>query len=171
MRVRRLVAMIDYTAEKAALAEVLDVHRRMIVWKVEGLSREEASKPMVPSGTSLLGVVKHLAYVERRWFQDVLAGQNVDFPWTEDDPDADWRIEDDDTVEGVIALYDAECDISKQVLADLESLDAIFTYGSRSRSARRILLHMVEEIARHVGHMDIMREQFDGTTGYWPDDD
>jgi uncharacterized damage-inducible protein DinB len=150
--------------EKAAIADVLDTYRRLAVWKLAGLSHDDATKPMVPSGTSLLGIVRHLAYVERWWFQAVLGQRDVEFPWTEDDPDADWRIADGETVDDVIALYEAECAISREVLDGLESLDTEYPRGS----ARSIVLHMIEEIARHVGQMDILRELVDGSTGWGP---
>lgn len=163
--------MTNHDKERTAFADVLDTYRRMVVWKLDGLSREDAMKPMVPSGTSLLGVVKHLAYVERWWFQAVLGQRDVEFPWSEDDPDADWRIADGESVQDIIDLFDAECAISREILDGLESLDAEFPVGSQTRIARNILLHMVEEVARHVGHMDIIRELTDGTTGYRPDED
>ena len=136
-----------------------------------GLSHDDATRPLVPSGTSLLGIAKHLAFVERWWFQAVLGQREVSFPWTEDDPDADWRIEGGDTIESVVALYRAECAISDEILDGIPSLDADMTMGSRTRNIRQIILHMIEEVARHVGHMDILRERVDGATGWGPDDD
>jgi uncharacterized damage-inducible protein DinB len=162
--------MLVTMSEKEHLAEVLNTYRNIAVWKLEGLSLDDATRAGVPSGTSLLGIVKHLAYVERWWFQAVLGRRDVEFPWTDDDPDADWRIEDDDTIASVVALYRAECAISNQILEALDSLDAEVTMGSRTRIARPIVLHVIEEIARHVGHMDIIRESIDGSTGWGPDD-
>ncbi|MDJ0952588.1 MAG: DinB family protein [Acidimicrobiia bacterium] len=160
--------MSEYQTGKAALGKVLDDYRRIIVWKLDGLSREDALRPAVPSGTNLLGIVKHLAYVERWWFQAVLGQGDPEFPWTEDDPDADWRVTADETIADIVALYNAECTVSREVLADLDSLDREFTWGSRSGTARDILLHMIEEVARHAGHMDIIRELTDGATGWGP---
>ncbi len=122
----------------------------------------------MPSGTSLLGIVKHLAYVERWWFQAVLGKGDPEFPWTEEDPDADWRVEDDESVDDIVELYKAECAVSREILEGLESLDGEYRWGKRPVTARDILLHMIEEIARHVGHMDIIREQTDGATGWGP---
>src|SRR5210317_897968 len=102
-------------AELETLAQALDDYRRIVVWKLDGLSEEEARRPLVPSGTNLVGIVKHLAYVERWWYQAVLGQSDPEFPWTEDDPDADWRIDDDDSIESVVALYTAECDKSRRV--------------------------------------------------------
>ena len=154
--------------EKAAIADVLDTYRDVVRWKVEGVSRAEAIRPIVTSGTSLLGVVKHLAYVERYWFQAVLGGDDAAFPWSTDDPDADWRIEDDETVADILELYERECATSREVLHRLESLDGEFPRRDELLTARVILLHMIEEMARHAGHMDIARELVDGTTGDFP---
>jgi uncharacterized damage-inducible protein DinB len=155
-------------SEAETLAGFLDFHRATLLWKLEGLDDEQLRRPMVASGTSLLGLVKHLAYVERSWFQGVWAGQEVTFPWTEEDPDADWRIEPDETAEDVLALYRGECDRSRQIVAGASSLDDAVQHPRRRQwtmSRRWILAHMVEETARHVGHADILREQLDGAVG------
>jgi uncharacterized damage-inducible protein DinB len=156
--------------EKAAIAEVLDTYRGVVRWKLEGVDRSDAVRPLVPSGTSLLGIVKHLAYVERWWFHAVLGRMDVDFPWTDDDPDPDWRIEDWESIEGVLDFFERECAMSRTVLGSLESLDAEFSRGERTLVVREVLLHFVEELARHVGHMDILRELIDGSTGWGPQD-
>lgn len=155
--------------EKAAIAEVLDTYRGIVKWKLEGVSQEDAVRPLVPSGTSLLGIVKHLAFVERWWFHAVLGRMDVGFPWTEEDPDPDWRIEDWESVQGVLDFYEQECAVSRDILEGLESLDAEYPRGEQTLVAREILLHFVEELARHVGHMDILRELIDGSTGWGPE--
>ena len=153
--------------EAETLAGFLDYHRATLLWKLEGLDDEQLRRPMVPSGTSLLGLVKHLAYVERSWFQRVWAGQEVSVPWTKEDPDADWRIEPDETTADVLALYRGECDRSREIVAAASSLDEAVTHPrwGEQLSRRWILVHMIEETARHVGHADILREQIDGATG------
>ena len=96
------------------------------------------------------------------------AGQEVSFPWTREDPDADWRIEPAETTGQVLALYDGECDRSRAIVAESSSLDEVVEHPRRPgwRMSRRwILTHMIEETARHVGHADILREQIDGATG------
>ena len=153
--------------ETETLAGFLDYHRATLLWKLEGLDDEQLRRAMVPSGTSLLGLVKHLAYVERSWFQGVWAGQEVSFPWTKEDPDADWRIEPDETTGDVLALYDGECDRSREIVAVASSLDEAVVHPrwKEEVSRRWILVHMIEETARHVGHADILREQLDGAVG------
>jgi uncharacterized damage-inducible protein DinB len=154
-------------SEADTLRGFLDFHRATLLWKLEGLDDEQLRRAMVPSGTSLLGLVKHLAYVERSWFQRVWAGQEVSFPWTQDDPDADWRIEPDETTEDIVALYNGECDRSRQIVAAASALDEAVVHPrwKEAVSRRWILTHMIEETARHVGHADILREQLDGVVG------
>ena len=153
--------------ETETLAGFLDYHRATLLWKLEGLDDEQLRRAMVPSGTSLLGLVKHLGYVERSWFRAVWAGQEVTFPWTKEDPDADWRIEPTETTEDVLALYKGECDRSREIVAAASSLDQAVHHPrwNEDVSRRWILVHMIEETARHVGHADILREQLDGATG------
>jgi uncharacterized damage-inducible protein DinB len=154
-------------SEAETLRGFLDFHRATLLWKLEGLDDEQLRRAMVPSGTSLLGLVKHLAYVERSWFQRVWAGQEVSFPWTRDDPDADWRIEPDETTADIVALYNGECDRSRQIVAAAAALDEAVVHPrwKEAVSRRWILTHMIEETARHVGHADILREQIDGVVG------
>ena len=154
--------------EREILAGFLDFQRATLLWKLEGLDDQQLRRAMVASGTSLLGLVKHLAYVERSWFQGVWAGQEVSFPWTKEDPDADWRIEPEETTEDVLGLYHGECDRGREIVAATSSLDEVVEHP-RNRdwkmNRRWILTHMIEETARHVGHADILREQIDGVTG------
>ncbi len=153
--------------EREMLSGFLDFHRATLLWKLEGLDDEQLRRAMVPSATSLLGLVKHLAYVERSWFQGVWAGQEVTFPWTREDPDADWRIEPDETTQDILDLYNGECDRSRQIVAAASALDEAVVHPrwKEAVSRRWILTHMIEETARHAGHADILREQLDGTTG------
>lgn len=150
--------------ERETLAGFLDYQRATLLGKVEGLDEEQARRRLVPSQTTLLGIVKHLAYVERWWFQEVFAGLDVEDPCTESDPDADWRIEPDDTVEAIVALYEAEVAVSREIAAGA-GLDEIARRPGYDVSLRWILVHMIEETARHNGQADILRELIDGSTG------
>ena len=149
----------------------LDYHRATLQMKLEGVSDEDLRKAMVPSGTSLLGMMKHLAYVERWWFQQIFAGRDdLEYPWTDDDPDADFRIEPDETTQQIFDLYNAECEVNRQIVApaQLEEMAKGKKKPNDPRpgfSLRWILVHMIEETARHNGHADILREQIDGATG------
>jgi len=139
-----------------------------LLGKVDGLSDGDLRRPLTPSGMSLLGLVKHLAYVERWWFQVVFAGADVPFPWTDEDPDADWRPEPNETAAGIFDLYRSEVARSRAILAgagldDLAKEPHHPRHGSQS--LRWIVIHMIEETARHNGHADLMREAIDGMTG------
>ena len=157
-------------SEKETLLAFLDNNRAVMVWKLDGLSGGDARRPMVRSGTNMLGLVKHLAWVERWWFEDNFAGKEVDFPWSDDDPDADFRVEDEETIADIVALYELAVADSNQIIdsADLDDLSVVSRDGV-SRSLRWIVGHMVEETARHAGHADIVRELIDDNTGYMPE--
>jgi uncharacterized damage-inducible protein DinB len=152
--------------EKETLDAFMDYQREAMVLKVEDLAKEQATRRLVPSLTTLLGMVKHLAHVEAWWFQENFAGRDIEYPWTDDDPDADFRIEDDETVEGIIELYKSKCVESRKVVANA-SLDDLSQKAARgmTRSLRWITLHMIEETSRHLGQADILRELIDGATG------
>ncbi|MGB5169391.1 MAG: DinB family protein [Acidimicrobiia bacterium] len=155
---------------KDMLLTLLDNNRAVMVWKLDGLTLEEARRPVVASGTSMLGLVKHLAYVERWWFDDFFAGNAVDYPWSEEDPDADFRTEEGETVADVISLYTEAVARSNELVAEAHMDDlSVGSRGGEQFALRWIVAHMIEETARHAGHADIIREMIDGTTGDYPE--
>jgi len=160
--------MSNTRPEREMLEEFLDWHRATVHRKVTGLSETDARKRLVGSVTTPAGIVKHLAEVERWWFQMVLAGRD-DVPMlsTVDDPDADFRVADSDTVAGLLAAYESECAVARRLVAEVPDLDFVAprTVRGKQYSLHWILLHMIEETARHNGHLDILREQLDGATG------
>jgi len=156
--------------EKETLRGFLDAHRSMILWKLEGLTQEQATQRTVGSATTLLGIVKHLAWVERWWFGDFIGGQSFDYPWSDEDPDGDFRIEADETVASVGEMYASAVAAANEVIEAAESLDVTGTVRGGERSLRWVLVHMIDETARHLGQMDIVRELVDETTGYLPGD-
>ena len=116
---------------------------------------------MVPSGTSLLGTVEYLAYVELGWFLEEVANEPVDYPFDLDaDRDVDFDVTEDETAEEIFELYRSSCDRPRAVLAAV-SLDDPIENPNRSRdfNVRWVVVHMIEETARHVGQADIIREQ------------
>jgi uncharacterized damage-inducible protein DinB len=154
-------------SEKEALSGFLDHYRQVTLDVCKGLSEEQLRRVMTPTGTSLLGLVKHLAYCEQGWFQEVVAGDKVDYPqYLLDDPEADMRARDKETAEEIFELYRQSCDASRRVLA-AASLDdsAKGEAGAYNYNVRWILLHMIEETARHAGQADVLRELIDGHTG------
>jgi len=152
--------------EKDMLAAFLDYHRATLLHKVAGLSDAELRRSFVPSGTNLLGLVKHLAYVERWWFQAVFAGRDAPFPWSESDPDADFRVEPGETAAEIIALYQQESRASREIVRHGSLDDVAKRPDAREPfTLRWIMIHMIEETARHNGHADLLRELIDGATG------
>lgn len=155
-------ALGGQAAERDLLSGYLDWYRAVVEGKVADLSLEDASRIMTPTGLSPLGIVKHLAYVERNWFKARFAVEQERV-----DPDAAFRIEPGDTVASVVALYRDSVTESRRIAA-AAPLDEVSKRESPHYgyvSLRWILVHLLEETARHAGHLDIMREQIDGRTG------
>lgn len=152
--------------ERELLSGFLDWYRAVAEHKVEGLSRAQASEPMTPSGLSALGVVKHLAWAERLWFRWYFAGADVSLH-PGDDNSVTFRLDDDDTVPSVVAAYRAETQEAWAITngAPLDELSAREHELFGAVSLRWVLVHMLEETARHAGHLDLMRERLDGRTG------
>jgi uncharacterized damage-inducible protein DinB len=120
---------------------------------------------MTPSGTSLLGLVKHLACVEYGWFCATFGRELPPLPFDENDPESDMRIEASESTADLLGLYDRARSAANEVI-DATDLDTIGTSWSGAEvSMRWVLIHMLEEVARHAGHMDIVRELIDGATG------
>lgn len=155
--------------EPEMLRSFLQQNRSIILWKLDGVSREQGVEKTLGSETTLLGIVKHLAWVERYWFLDFIGGQSPEYPWSDEDPDADFRIETNETVESVKQDYVSAVDEANAVIDTATSLDVTGGSEKKERSLRWVLIHMIEETARHAGHLDIVRETLDGTTGYLPE--
>ncbi len=150
--------------EKAVLVGMLDHYRKTIVQICSGVSEDDLRRPMVPSGSTLLGLVKHLAFVERGWFEEVVGNTPSRLVYDDADPDMDFRIEPDETSEQIFEMYRAACERSNEILAGV-SLDDVTQWPNRDVNFRWVLAHMLEETARHTGHADILREMIDGRVG------
>jgi len=151
--------------ERTLLAGFLDWYRGVVVHKIEDLSTAEASNVMTPTGLSPLGVVAHLAAVEVGWFWETYAGEPVDPRW---EAHASFRLTSTDTTRSVVEEYRHACDQSRTIVEAAPSLDARAAAPHHfwgHVSLRWLLVHMIEETARHAGHLDIMRETIDGRTG------
>ena len=154
--------------EREMLEAWLDYHRATLEWKCEGLSVEQLRQRSVPpSNLSLLGLVRHMAEVERGWFRGILAGEDIESLYSEEDRDGDFNaIADADPAEA-FATWKAECGHAREV-AKAFSLDDLGRRAEKQRghfNLRWILIHMIEEYARHNGHADLLRETIDGATG------
>jgi uncharacterized damage-inducible protein DinB len=157
--------------ERETLEAFLDYYRETIAWKVSGMSEEEVKRVIVPSGWSPLGLIKHLAYVEQNWFRTRFAGEkDLPVPWTDQDPDADFRVEPSESTDDILKVYRDQCARSRSIAAGA-SLDDLAAEWPSDRppekrpTLRWIYIHMIEETARHAGHLDVVRELIDGTTG------
>lgn len=150
--------------ERATCTALLDYLRATIELKVEGLADDDATRAVLPSKlTTAAGVVKHVRWVEHFWFEVVLAGRESRAPYTMEDPDADWRVEEGETLAVLLRDYQRQCEISREILTDLDQV--VPFRGDGTVSARWVLTHVIEETARHAGHLDVVRELLDGTTG------
>jgi hypothetical protein len=150
-----------FTDEKTTLVGFLDYLRGCITGKLEGLSPEEARRPMVPSGTSLLGLAKHLTNVELGWFIWSFAGEDIELS------PASGELTEQDTVGSVVAGYRAAVARANAAIAagSIDQLAARARRDPEPPPLRWILVHLLEETARHAGHADILREQIDGSVG------
>jgi uncharacterized damage-inducible protein DinB len=155
--------------ETAMLNAWLDYHRETLAVKAEGLSTEQLRQRSVPpSSLSLLGLVRHMAEVERAWFQGCLQGQEFErgLYWTKENEDGDFDDVDTADAEADFAAWRTQIDLARRAAAGLP----LETVGKRLRhghevTLRWILVHMIEEYARHNGHADLLRERIDGATG------
>lgn len=151
--------------ERETLEGLLDFLRATVVMKVDGLTDEQAfAAPVPPSTLTPAGLVKHLTGVERFWFSIDFAGHDLPWPWTEEDPHGAFVLADDDTLAGLVANYLTECQRSRAAIAG-SALDDRARGEDMTFTLRYALAHMVEETARHCGHLDLLRERIDGTTG------
>ncbi|GIH16112.1 hypothetical protein Raf01_42840 [Rugosimonospora africana] len=157
--------LVSTGGERDVLEAFLDLYRRVVIRKLMGVSAEQARLRLVPSLTTLAGVVKHLAAVEREWFQLVLAQRSYDEIGGVPHDDG-WALGTEETVEDLIADYERACTQSRQVASGFELEDSVPHARLGRVSLRWIYIHMIEETARHAGHADVLREQTDGATGF-----
>jgi len=159
---------VPYVAgERDMLAAFLDAMRLIIRRKLDGVSDEQARATPTASALSLLGIVKHLAWTECRWFRGSFADEEVDDPLLRGQAAFEFEVDASDTVESVLAFYEEQCDRARAITARAASLDdlaANLRFPSQI-SLRWIIVHMIEETARHAGHADVIRETLDGSTG------
>ncbi|MGI8330522.1 DinB family protein [Actinomadura scrupuli] len=146
----------------------LDLHRQTLLWKCAGLTAEQLALRVVePSGLSLLGLVRHMAEVERDWFRTRFAGQQVGYLYcTDDDLNAEFEVDGADA-ESDYAAYLREIELVRETTAG-RSLDETYLDPRRGAemSLRWVYAAMIQEYARHNGHADLLRERLDGATGH-----
>ena len=153
--------------ERALLRAYLDFHRETLAMKCAGLSDDDLRRRTTPSSLSLLSLVLHMAEVERSWWRRVLDGQDVPLVWSKD---GDFQVAYDTTGADVAEAFEAwrtEIQHGRRIERATASLDVtgVDRRSGDQYSLRRILVHLVQEYARHNGHADLIREGIDGVTG------
>ncbi|MFE0705115.1 DinB family protein [Streptomyces sp. NPDC058872] len=158
------------SGEREALEQWLDFHRATLARKCEGLDDAQLRTPSAPpSDLTLLGLVRHMAEVERGWFRHTLAGEDVTWIYaTEEDYDRDIHVTEEDSYEEAHASWQAEIARARALATgrDLDDLGLGKRRNGKTYNLRWIYLHMIEEYARHNGHADLIRERIDGATGH-----
>jgi len=158
--------------EKTALLHYLRESRTDLVGKLDGLGEYNARRPLTPTGTNLLGLVRHVASTQLWYFTDTFGRPaHLDTPWLDDDaePDADMWVPADESIASVVAFHELSGQLADETIEALP-LDAPgevpwWRPENRAVTLQRILVHMVSETARHAGHADILRELIDDTAG------
>jgi uncharacterized protein DUF664 len=154
-----------HDGDKTALVTFLRAQRAGVLAIVDGLDHEALTTAVLPSGWTPLGLIEHLGHAERHWFEEVAVGSARPLPWDDDDPARPLDV--------VFEFYRVQCERSDAVLA-ATPLSApprgprFSPIGDEVTDLRWIVLHMIEETARHAGHLDVVRELLDGKTGLGP---
>jgi hypothetical protein len=163
--------------EVQVLQHFLDAQRASVLAIVEGLDDHALTEPILPSGWTPLGLIEHLGDAERHWFGDVVTGTAADYSWPDNvddpyDPDAPFTTR--HSAAAVFTYYRHQCELSNEILAStaltapLKGRHDQEWDGEDIRDLRWVALHLIEETARHAGHLDAARELLDGTTGLGP---
>lgn len=166
------------TEPKAELHRYLQTAREALLWKLDGLSEYDVRRPMTPTGTNLIGLVKHVASVEAGYLGETFGRPfSEPLPWFSDDaePNADMWATEDQSRDDIVGLYRRVWAHSDATIADL-GLDAVGTVAHwppdrRTVTLHLVLVHMIAETDRHAGHADICRELIDGAVGVRADND
>jgi uncharacterized damage-inducible protein DinB len=159
-------------AERDALGAWLDYHRETLAWKCEGLTPDQlCARPIPSTSLTLIGLVRHMAEVERSWFRRCVGGRTLEdappiYYDRDTNPDGDFDDVDPSTVEADVATWRAEIAASDAVLATV-GLDDVRHHAvwDEDLDVRWVVIHMIEEYARHNGHADLLRQAIDGATG------
>jgi uncharacterized damage-inducible protein DinB len=166
----RFAARTEPEGERATLLEYLRRYRLTMEMKCADLDADQlASRSVPPSTMSLLGLIRHMADVERHWFRRVMAQSDAPFLyWSEDVPDAEWlgAVADPALVDEAWRAWRDEVAFAEKFVADSPDLGVKgFEPDGLSPALRSVLVHMIEEYARHCGHADMLRERIDGRIG------
>ncbi|MEX5717988.1 DinB family protein [Geodermatophilus maliterrae] len=162
----------ESASETAQLTGFLDHQRATLLLKTEGLTREQLARQHAPSSMTLAGLLYHLAHVEESWSVEEFSGQPLPDPWPgmdwSADRDREWHVAVDLEPDELRRRYEEACRRTREVVAATSDLDALSAGSLRNGnrfSLRWMLLHLLEETARHNGHADLLREAVDGAVG------
>lgn len=144
---------------RAQLESFLDDHREALCESLEGITEHEARRQLVPSRTTLLGLVKHATFVELVWFNEAITGRSRAEIGCPDSPDASFTLDPWDTIASVLDTYRQTCRASRMAAAPLDLDDVVDGNRRGPLPLRWVYLHMLRELAQHCGHADILREQ------------
>ena len=162
----------DYTAgERAQLTGWLDLQRAVVHWKCEGLADADAHRAVLPASPlmTVAGVVAHLTWVEKLWFEVILLGRPGTGPGFPDHPEDSEMMVAGVPLARLLAGYERQCAVSDEIIAahELDDTGRHPDFAASAASLRWIMFHLVEETARHAGHLDAIGEIIDGRTGYF----
>jgi hypothetical protein len=159
------VTRIFHGSERDLLQTFIDQERDVVLWKLDGLTDDQLRQPVGPSQLYLLGIVKHLAAAERYWLCELFGLPSEPVSLAASD---DLQIHPDDTTASVLAYYARARVASDAAVATVDLDTTARTWNHDTVSFRWAVLHIIEETARHAGHIDTIRQHLDGTTGYLP---
>jgi Protein of unknown function (DUF664) len=157
---------------KELLLGFLDYYRSVVIRKLEGLTDPQLRSSRLPSGWTPLELLKHLVYMERRWLRWGFMAEQIPAPHGDEDDDGRWHVGPDETIDELITALRAVGEQTRKIVADAELTDVSAVGGRFSEQDARpepslawILVYVLQEYARHAGHLDVTRELIDGTTG------
>jgi hypothetical protein len=163
---------VDLSDPAELLAGYLDAYREALLRKLEGVPEKQLRRRRLPSGWTPLELLKHLTYVERRWLCWGFLAEPVEDPWGDSggDPQGRWLVHDDEPLDVLVARFRDQCRRSREVtaaadLADRARVGGRFPTPQEAPTLGWILLHLLQEHARHLGHLDVVRELTDGVVG------
>ena len=159
---RRTVEDVITEPARVQLEVFLDEHREGLQDCLDGLTEEQARRSLVPSKTTLLGLVKHATFVERVWFDEAVSCRSREELGIEPGPDESFDLDEGDTVASVRRAHAAACEASRRAVADLGLDDLLHGNRRGPLPLRWVYFHVLRELAQHCGHADILREQLLG---------
>lgn len=164
------------SAPKDVLRDYLQGARDVLLWKLEGLSERHQRLPRTPTGTNLLGIVKHALHTEVTYFGPTFGrewptpDELVDFDDEDTDPQADWYAAEAESAAGIVDLYRRVQAFADETIEELplDAIGRVAHWGDQEVTLHQVMVHTIVDLQRHAGHADILREQLDGAVGLLP---